>query len=219
MFLVTSFVTKFEGFCYGRPLPAWGPTRQHFTGRGCIHRRRWICILKLKFNLENLFCLLYSVGRSWSYILEDNSVQPEENKQMVGGEVIPPNTFLIMEGTKAIPLDQSPMTIGRSHENLIVLDDPRVSRKHLEIRVIREHFVLFDLNSSGGTFVNGQRVNQGILYSGDVISLAGVSLIFMQDSRLRVPGTDPLKTPGMGDRNTAIFNSSTDKDKKNRGWW
>jgi pSer/pThr/pTyr-binding forkhead associated (FHA) protein len=169
--------------------------------------------------LENLFCLLYSVGRSWSYILDDNNVNPGENKQIGGGEVIPSNTFLIMDGTKAIPLIQSPITIGRSHENLIVLDDPRVSRKHLEIRVIREHFVLFDLNSSGGTFVNGQRVNQGILYSGDVISLAGVNLVFMQDSRLRVPGTDPLTSAGMGDRNTAIFNSSTDKDKKGRGWW
>jgi pSer/pThr/pTyr-binding forkhead associated (FHA) protein len=151
--------------------------------------------------------------------LEDNHVQPEENKQIVGGEMIPPNTFLIMDGTKAIPLDQSPMTIGRSHENLVVLDDPRVSRKHLEIRVIREHFVLFDLNSSGGTFVNGQRVNQGILYSGDVISLAGVTLVFMQDSRLRTPGMDSLTPPGAGERNTAILNPSADKDKKNRGWW
>ena len=151
--------------------------------------------------------------------MDDNPVKPEENNENTGENAIPSNTFLIMEGTKAIPLKQSPITIGRSHENVVVLDDPRVSRKHLEIRVIREHFVLFDLNSSGGTFVNGQRVSQGILYSGDVISLAGVSLVFMQDSRLRVPGTDPLTPPGMGDRNTAIFNSSTDKDKKGRGWW
>ncbi len=151
--------------------------------------------------------------------MEDQTESPEKKKENEGANAIPSNSFLIMEGTKAIPLTQSPISIGRSHENVIVLDDPRVSRKHLEIRVIREHFVLFDLNSSGGTFVNGQRVNQGILYSGDVISLAGVNLIFMQDSRLRLPGTDPLTPPGMGDRNTAIFNSSTDRNKKNKGWW
>lgn len=148
----------------------------------------------------------------------ENNLNPEEkveNNQVV----IPPNAFLIMAGIQAIPLNQSPMTVGRSHENIMVLDDPRVSRKHLEIRVIREHFVLFDLNSSGGTYVNGQRVSQGILYPGDVISLAGVSLVFMQDTRLRAPGTDPLIPPGAGDRNTAIFNSSTDKAKKGRGWW
>src|SRR5688500_2605939 len=148
--------------------------------------------------------------------MDDHSIKPEENSEVEKENVIPSNTFLIMEGTKAIPLTQSPITIGRSHENVIVLDDPRVSRKHLEIRVIREHFVLFDLNSSGGTFVNGQRVNQGILYSGDVISLAGVNLVFMQDSRLRVPGTDPLRQQGAGERNTAIFNSSTGRDKKSR---
>jgi pSer/pThr/pTyr-binding forkhead associated (FHA) protein len=151
--------------------------------------------------------------------MDDYNIKPEENGEVEKENAVPSNTFLIMEGTKAIPLTQSPITIGRSHENLVVLDDPRVSRKHLEIRVIREHFVLFDLNSSGGTFVNGQRVSQGILYSGDVISLAGVTLIFMQDSRLRAPGTDPLTASGMGDRNTAIFNSSSDKNKKNKGWW
>jgi pSer/pThr/pTyr-binding forkhead associated (FHA) protein len=151
--------------------------------------------------------------------LDHHNENREENKEIEGGAVIPSNAFLIMEGTKAIPLNQSTVTIGRSHENAIVLDDPRVSRKHLEIRVIREHFVLFDLNSSGGTFVNGQRVNQGILYSGDLISLAGVNLVFMQDSRLKAPETDPLRQQGAGDRNTAIFNSSTDRDKKGRGWW
>jgi pSer/pThr/pTyr-binding forkhead associated (FHA) protein len=41
--------------------------------------------------------------------------------------------------------------------------------------------MLFDLNSSGGTFVNGQRIDQSILYPGDVVSLAGVTLIFGQD--------------------------------------
>ena len=47
--------------------------------------------------------------------------------------------------------------------------------------IVRDRFVLFDLNSSGGTFVNGQRTDQSILYPGDVISLAGVTLIFGQD--------------------------------------
>jgi pSer/pThr/pTyr-binding forkhead associated (FHA) protein len=168
--------------------------------------------LKISF----IYCILWGGSRVTTL---DHNENREENKETGGGYAIPSNTFLIMEGTKAIPLDQSPVTIGRSHENVVVLDDPRVSRKHLEIRVIREHFVLFDLNSSGGTFVNGQRVNQGILYSGDVISLAGVNLVFMQDSRLRVPGTDPLTQQGAGERNTAIFNSSTDRDKKGRGWW
>lgn len=151
--------------------------------------------------------------------MENNNFNPAQKTENSVEASIPENAFLIMAGTQAIPLKQAHVTIGRGHDNTLVLDDPRVSRKHLEIRVIRDHFVLFDLNSSGGTYVNGQKVNQGILYTGDVISLAGVSLVFMQDSRLRSPGTDPLANQGPGDRNTAIFNPSTDKDKKNRGWW
>jgi len=152
----------------------------------------------------------------------DNDNLNSEQKTENSGEVsIPQNAFLIMAGTQAIPLNRAQITVGRGHDNTLVLDDPRVSRKHLEIRVIRDHFVLFDLNSSGGTYVNGKRISQGILYTGDVISLAGVSLVFMQDTKLRAPGTDPLTAPGPGERNTAIFNptSDQDKDKKARGWW
>ncbi|MCC7118424.1 MAG: FHA domain-containing protein [Anaerolineales bacterium] len=147
--------------------------------------------------------------------------QPEAQASPPAAEVIiPQNAFLIMAGTQAIPLDKALITIGRSHDNTIVLDDPRVSRKHLEIRVVRDHFVLFDLNSSGGTYVNRQKVTQGILYSGDVVSLAGVTFVFTQDSSLRSPGTDPLSAQSAGDRHTAIFNSSLDAlNKKKKGWW
>ena len=53
---------------------------------------------------------------------------------------------------------------------------------------IRDHFVLFDVGSSGGTYVNGQRISQGLLYPGDIISLAGIDLVFMQGTRL--PGRE-----------------------------
>jgi hypothetical protein len=93
----------------------------------------------------------------------------------------PGNAFLIVGGTQVVPLDQFVTNIGRRLNNHIILDDPRVSRTHAQLRIVREHYMLFDLNSSGGTFVNGQRINQSILHPGDVISLAGVSLIFGHD--------------------------------------
>lgn len=122
---------------------------------------------------------------------------------------VPHNVFLVLEGSKAVPLDQLVFSIGRSHDNTLVLDDPRISRHHAEIRVIRDHFVLFDLNSSGGTFVNGLRTGQGLLYPGDLISLAGVNLVFTQDTRLmnrRGDGSGSLVGPGQ--RPTAVFNTS-----------
>jgi hypothetical protein len=95
---------------------------------------------------------------------------------------VPENAFLIVEGVKVYPLNESVINIGRRLENQLVIDDPRVSRNHAQLRAIKGRFVLFDLNSTGGTFVNGQRTSQTVLYPGDVISLAGVALIFGQDT-------------------------------------
>ncbi len=91
------------------------------------------------------------------------------------------NAFLILGGTKVFPISRSVTNIGRRLTNHVIIDDPRVSRTHAQLRIVKDQYVLFDLNSNGGTFVNGQRTNQSVLHPGDVISLAGVSLIFGQD--------------------------------------
>ena len=96
-------------------------------------------------------------------------------------ETVPGSAFLIVGGTRTVPLGRSVVNLGRRLDNHIVLDDPRVSRVHAQLRIIKGYFVLFDLNSSGGTFVNGNRITQSVLHPGDVISLAGVSLIFGHD--------------------------------------
>jgi pSer/pThr/pTyr-binding forkhead associated (FHA) protein len=126
---------------------------------------------------------------------------------------IPENAFLIIEGVKVYALAESVVNIGRRLENQLVIDDPRVSRNHAQLRAIKGRFVLFDLNSTGGTFVNGQRTSQTVLYPGDVISLAGVALIFGQDNpppRPDLANTSPLdKEMGRSERPTAVLNQNT----------
>jgi pSer/pThr/pTyr-binding forkhead associated (FHA) protein len=126
---------------------------------------------------------------------------------------IPENAFLIIEGVKVHALSEAVVNIGRRLENQLVIDDPRVSRNHAQLRAIKGRFVLFDLNSTGGTFVNGQRTSQTVLYPGDVISLAGVALIFGQDNppaRPDLANTSPLdKEVGRNDRPTAVLNQKT----------
>jgi pSer/pThr/pTyr-binding forkhead associated (FHA) protein len=128
-------------------------------------------------------------------------------------ENIPENAFLIIEGVKVHALDESVVNIGRRLENHLVIDDPRVSRNHAQLRAIKGRFVLFDLNSTGGTFVNGQRTSQTVLYPGDVISLAGVALIFGQDNpppRPELGDTGPLeREPGASERPTATVEQNT----------
>jgi len=90
--------------------------------------------------------------------------------------------FLIVGGTNVFTLTQAVTNIGRRLDNHIVVDDPRVSRYHAQIRYVRNRFLIFDLNSTGGTYVNGQRTTQSVLYPGDVISLAGLPIVFGQDT-------------------------------------
>ncbi len=129
---------------------------------------------------------------------------------------IPENAFLIIEGVKVHPLNESVVNIGRRLENQLVIDDPRVSRNHAQLRAIKGRFVLFDLNSTGGTFVNGQRTSQTVLYPGDVISLAGVALIFGQDNpppRPDLASTSPLDVElGRSERPTAVLNNQKNQN-------
>ncbi|MFN8412680.1 MAG: FhaA domain-containing protein [Anaerolineales bacterium] len=114
--------------------------------------------------------------------MADTSANPMETGNLDENGKLPENAFLIVEGVKVFPLVDSVVNIGRRLDNQLIIDDPRVSRNHAQLRAIKGRFVVFDLNSTGGTFVNGQRTSQSVLYPGDVISLAGVALIFGQDN-------------------------------------
>ncbi len=139
----------------------------------------------------------------------------------VDGELagaMPEDAFLIVEGVKVFQLTAPVVNIGRRLDNTLVIDDPRVSRNHAQLRAIKGRFVLFDLNSTGGTFVNGQRANQTVLYPGDVISLAGVALIFGQDnavSKSDLSDTSPRSDAG-ADRSTAVIRTMPNIPKKGK---
>jgi hypothetical protein len=113
--------------------------------------------------------------------LHETQDVPAVGGPAVAANPVPSNAFLIIEGTRIHPLTETVTNIGRRLDNQVVIDDPRVSRNHAQLRVIKGRFVIFDLDSTGGLFLNGQRVNQSVLYPGDVISLAGVTLVFGQD--------------------------------------
>jgi hypothetical protein len=78
-------------------------------------------------------------------------------------------------------LEKSVVNIGRREDNDIYLADQRVSRQHAQIRRVRNQHILFDLNSTGGTFVNNRPVVQANLVTGDVISFAGVVMIYAEE--------------------------------------
>ena len=151
-------------------------------------------------------------------IAATSNMPKDENGETDEEEHIPDNAFLIVDGRKVFPLKEAVINIGRRLENNLVLDDPRISRTHSQLRAIKGRYVIFDLNSTGGTFVNGQRIQQTVLYPGDVVSLAGVTLVFGQDNpppRPDLRETGPLSKQS-SDRPTAILKDRTDIRKRRK---
>lgn len=93
-----------------------------------------------------------------------------------------PSARLIMDGQRTIILNREVFSIGRHPNNDLVLSDLRVSRYHCQLRVRQGRFVLYDNQSRGGTFVNGQRIVEHDMISGEVIRIGGVSLQFIEES-------------------------------------
>ena len=70
------------------------------------------------------------------------------------------------------PLNQKITHVGRSRSNYVQISDPLVSTKHLSVTVSGNTCVVNDLDSSNGTFINGDRlVGARVLNDGDEILL------------------------------------------------
>lgn len=95
--------------------------------------------------------------------------------------------FLILEGQRHIPLTEPRVSIGRALSNDVIIDDPRVSRHHAQLRHRYGHYILVDLGSSGGTRINDYPVEECVLHSGDVISFAGVEVVYGEDPPTPIP--------------------------------
>jgi pSer/pThr/pTyr-binding forkhead associated (FHA) protein len=81
---------------------------------------------------------------------------------------------------KIFPMEGDVLTIGREAGNAIVINDAEVSRKHTQFVFQGGKYIVTDLGSTNGTFVNGQRLTgQHILQPGEVISLGEqINLLF-----------------------------------------
>ncbi|MBX5484321.1 MAG: FHA domain-containing protein [Myxococcaceae bacterium] len=103
-------------------------------------------------------------------------VHPAQSQQVRG----PRLTARLPDGATAeYPLAAVKTTLGRHPANTIRLTDREVSKEHAAIERLGTSFVLKDLGSSNGTFVNGRRVRELRLKEGDEIALgSNCKLIF-----------------------------------------
>jgi len=99
--------------------------------------------------------------------------------------------YLIIKGDRTFDLTQSQVTLGRALDNDVILEDRQVSRYHARLRHRYSRYILEDLGSTSGTTVNGFRVQEIVLRPGDLISLSGVDIIYVE--------TEPLERAERGE--------------------
>lgn len=83
------------------------------------------------------------------------------------------------EPLKTYELDEPVVSIGRLPENTISIANMGVSRRHAKIEEDADRkYVLTDLNSLNGTFVNGKRIKKIFLSSGDKIAIGKYTILY-----------------------------------------
>ncbi|NIO71716.1 MAG: FHA domain-containing protein [Anaerolineae bacterium] len=89
----------------------------------------------------------------------------------------PPITLTMRKGPKPgqqFTFTQDNIALGRRDDNDLVIDDPQVSRRHASLSWEENAFVLRDLGSANGTFLNAVRITEPhVLREGDAIGLGG----------------------------------------------
>lgn len=87
-------------------------------------------------------------------------------------------------------LDQTMTSAGRHPDSDIFLDDVTVSRRHAEFRQDGEEFLVVDVGSLNGTYVNREPVDSAVLANGDEVQIGKFRLVFLAGPR-QAPSTDP----------------------------
>lgn len=140
-----------------------------------------------------------------------------ENEPTVMGSGRSSATLVVRQGPQAgtsFPVLGNQVIIGREEEVDIILQDPEASRKHARLSWQGGQFVLEDMGSTNGTFVNGIQITAPrILNSGDSIGIGQTALVFqmagMPSGSERAPVQSPsYATPhrkAEGQRNTTQY--------------
>ncbi|HPQ80108.1 MAG TPA: sigma 54-interacting transcriptional regulator [bacterium] len=88
---------------------------------------------------------------------------------------------------KKIPLNKNLTKAGKRETNDLVLLDKTVSRNHMEIEYEADSFLLRDLGSTNGTFLNGSRVKEAYLTPGDLIKIGNTTVEFVAfDEKIKI---------------------------------
>lgn len=128
------------------------------------------------------------------FFAEPESVETPE-PPVTGVDALPAGSALLVvkrgpnAGSRFL-LDQSTTSAGRHPESDIFLDDVTVSRRHAEFRREGGEFVVVDVGSLNGTYVNREPVDTAVLANGDEVQIGKFRLVFLTGPRTGNRGAD-----------------------------
>ncbi|MCX7958650.1 MAG: FHA domain-containing protein [Deltaproteobacteria bacterium] len=108
---------------------------------------------------------------------------------------------------KVVSVETNELTIGRTEENLLVVFDPSVSRKHSVIKKEGTIFKIIDRGSRNGTLLNGSAVVEEILKDGDTFTIGNTTFRFgfteslsdqINQEHTQILSPPPKKSKGKG---------------------
>ena len=95
---------------------------------------------------------------------------------------LPPNPTVVVkkddQSILELTIETLPVRIGRKSDNDIVLEEKSVSRNHAQILMKEGQYVIQDLESTGGTLLNGESVTEKDIHTGDTIAVGSYRLHF-----------------------------------------
>ncbi|MFO0753933.1 MAG: FHA domain-containing protein [Thermodesulfovibrionales bacterium] len=103
-----------------------------------------------------------------------------------------------------VPLDSGIVTIGRKPKNSIRIDNPAVSGFHAKVFREGSRFVLEDMGSLNGTFVNGVKIARHPLNNGDTVLIGRHLLSFEAPETDSPPGQTAAARPVRGDETLVL---------------
>jgi hypothetical protein len=117
-------------------------------------------------------------GDDTKEIVSPKAVQYMANrKQVVSSRLV----LVTGEGETSFPLTRDAYTIGRHRNNDIVISDPKVSSFHARIDRSADGYLLVDLKSRNGSYINGKRLETGVLKTGDEVRMGTARLVYRVD--------------------------------------
>ena len=126
-----------------------------------------------------LIIIIVFIAMTFSKALKENSYARRKRNSIN-------HQMFLVDDENYYPLNADEIIIGRNSAVDICFSEAYVSRYHAIINVCNGTWSITDLNSSYGTFVNGQRISHKRIYDNDEIQIGNKFLVFKQKDNRKI---------------------------------